>query len=290
MNLLAILLEIFWISSSSSSSSCCCHAKKIDSHDLLIGDWEASVRLTTAGSRTGPGLRRQQPHAHRQHARNIPCRLSLYANGTFGLTDRRYNDPRVPIRPQPQPQPQPEQQVHSPSLLLIRGKWRLHTNPYCVTDRFYDTVLLETSVRRLPIRQVRLKLQCRLSGHFSNGHRRTFLQRRNHLKHDNYYYYARGKMTHGVVTLEEEEEDEVDPPIPNSDTTRSMADVKHTNIATISTPFRYLQQQYRQRRRQYRHSKRIVASFSALRYIPTYSDVISQSNDDDNDKDHGDLF
>ena len=299
-----------------------CNAKKIDSFDLLVGDWETSVRLqsqprgcqnileifsnvgaattststTTIAASTTPhtkipypqqdawqGLnpwKRSKPHAY---TRNIPCCLSLYANGTFGLTDRSTSncDNITPIMKQHQNQ-QPLKK--SLSLLLIRGKWKLLTNPYCVTDRFYDQIVLESfprvqkellqrstinngsstysddltpidsgkNVKKSrnaiiqPIQKVQLKLHCRLSGHFTGNRynsRPPWWQRtplNHHLDDDkHHFYYARGKMTHGVMIL-----DELDN-IQN----RVKRDDDDTISAGTLPPFRYLEQLYRQRHR-----------------------------------------
>jgi hypothetical protein len=228
----------------------------------------------------------------------IPCRLSLYANGTFGMvTDHHHHHHHQ----------HPNSNIQSSSSsLLIRGKWTIQTNPYCVTDRFYDDIVLESyprvqklllqqqqiilpkqnnntrhpnhsstkdalSYKRVnmirPIQKVKLKLQCRLSGHFSGNHHRHRSFRLGQPK----YYYARGKITHGIMTLEE---------LFNIKDTNSD-DNTDTTITSELSPLRFLLQQYQR----HRHSNQIIASFSAKRYIPTYSDLISQSNDDEEDLD-----
>ena len=256
---------------------------------------------------------RSKPHAY---SRNIPCCLSLYANGTFGLTGRSTSncDNITPSMRQQNQQPLKK----SLSLLLIRGKWKLLTNPYCVTDRFYDQIVLESfprvqkeliqcsttkkgssthsnhltpidsgkNVKKSrnaiiqPIQKVQLKLHCRLSGHFTGNRynsRPPWWQRtplNHHLDDDkHHFYYARGKMTHGVIIL-----DELDN-IQN----RVKRDDDDTISAGTLPPFRYLEQLYRQRHRYPR--QRIVASFSAQRIIPTYSDLVSQSSDNIDDLD-----
>jgi hypothetical protein len=52
----------------------------------------------------------------------------------------------------------------------------------------------------------------------------------------------------------------------------------------LSLPFRYVRQQY-QKRRQPPYLTHIVASFSARRFIPSYSDLFSQSNYGDDELD-----
>ena len=323
-----------------------CHAKKIDSHDLLIGDWETTVRLesqhgnhnnklleifSTMGAtitstkndihypqqndeRWNPLKQNENKRRPRQYeySRNIPCRLSLYSNGTFDLVDRYCNDSSTVHSHHQHRCHNQQQRPKESSSFSIRGKWTLQTNPYCVTDRLYDDVLLEShprvrnellqlhNIRTVPnesistnnidsamddiqhrsvisssssviqpVEKARLKLQCRLSGHFTANRRNSppwwqRLYRHSKIDDHHYHSYARGKMTHGVMTLEElynihnRENDEDNP-----------------TILGTSSPIRYLRQLYR---RQQRRPRRIVASFSARRYIPTYSDLISQSN------------
>jgi hypothetical protein len=335
-----------------------CNAKKIDSYDLLIGDWETSVRLegrlnhrssnkhplleifsTTTSTGTGAitdthnnvphppqpygwllnpwKLCRNQRRPQQQpytYSRNIPCRLSLYPNGTFGLTDHTTIisscDANNSIK---QNQKQQPQETLSSSF-LIRGKWTLQSNPYCVTDRFYDDILLESYPRVLkelrmvpnatttttrsknihsvkdtdvkyqsvrssssssiiqPIQKVQLKIHCRLSGHFNGKpHTRPYRWQQilpYHPQRDrNSYYYARGKMTHGVMTLDE---------LYNTNH-RNTTNTVDTTLAGMSSPFRTLQQQLRVQPYRNRYTKQIVASFSARRLIPNYSDLFSQS-------------
>jgi hypothetical protein len=83
----------------------------------------------------------------------------------------------------------------------VHGRWTLETNPYCVTDRFYDQLVLEAYPRlqtklvedeEMIMQKVNIILQCRLSGHFTAG-RLHFKDRQN---------YAKGKISHGVLFLE----------------------------------------------------------------------------------------
>lgn len=299
----------------------CCDAKKIDSYDLLIGDWDTSVRLqhptklreifstttvpSTPGSTTQstaiqPIIGWLNPLKRHRRSRTIPCRLSLYANGTFGLTDRRPE--QVPKLQSPEPL--------SSNTFIIRGKWSLQTNPYCVTDRFYDDILLEsfpriqkerqqmvlphgtthqynnngattsistrattyqsvTTITR-PIQKVQLKLRCRLSGHFTGGNgRRLGLpfrvgQRRR--------YYACGTITHGVMLLEQIDH------VHDCDAAAADDDI---TTAVMRAPFRFVRQKYQR----LNHPRQIIASFSAQRIISTYSDLASQSNDFDDELD-----
>jgi hypothetical protein len=344
-----------------------CDAKKIDSYDLLIGDWDTSIRLLTTSS-WKKGKQRTQVHANlfeafavsvpanttqlnqiesnynegqvgphigllqhftrrrnnnlkrrQQHSYSYPCRLSLYPNGTFGIVSHNLNPTnhqRVSLDRHLGTTLQEQEQ------LLIRGKWTLQKNPYCVTDRFYDTIVLESYPRvkkelqqitivpikyssqnnatttgeaetittttstlsypdhinqqngratknnmittAIPIRKMQLKLQCRLSGHFTGGGRR----------YDSSKYYARGKLTHGTMVLSETvmNPSSIDKTLIHSAPSK-LAKAHTPSFGNVSSWFHRLHDFTKKR-------PRIIASFSAQRFIPSITDLNSQSNDD----------
>lgn len=206
---------------------CCfarCNAGKIDSHDLLIGDWDTTLRCSN--SRFGEvfpprvsAVLSKEEQRRWGTPRNFHCRLSLHPNGTFGL--------------------EPSGTATS-QLLSVHGRWTLETNPYCVTDRFYDDLILDSYPRvqkkregdeETVVRKLRLNFKCRLSGHFT-GDRLRF-QDRDH--------FARGKMSHGVLILQRDDDESKKP---------------------------------------WWYRPRIAGSFSARRLIPSRSALASQLGDD----------
>jgi hypothetical protein len=281
-----------------------CHAKKIDSYDLLIGEWDTKIsfrqgrwaEMFSSSNKDSKNIlvnpisssldpcedgKKQQLQQHRKGRRlkrSYPCRLALYHNGTFGLISQQGHRPTNRImcnNPAEASSPQ----------ICVRGRWMVQINPYCVTDRFYDNLVLEsyprvqkrivvsdendidgkcgnTSGRRSALirteeaevlQKVRLKLHCRLSGHFT-GRRLRFRDR---------HCYARGKLTHGIVLLDRITDDAI------GGTNNSHP--QRSSWWTMIAPCR--------------RRPGIVASFSAQRLIPSWRDVMSQSNDyDDLDK------
>ena len=175
-------------------------AGKIDSVDLLVGDWNTTLRCgdswfasTLFPPRESQSVERiPQSRKGWERNRNFQCSLSLYPNGTFGL------------------HPQVARTAGADSatggqILPVHGKWTLHPNPYCVTDRFYDQVVLHSFPRVQKkvvdgqaeeiLQSLSLDIQCRLTGHFSHGRLvRRFWGRDPRC-------FARGKLSHGVVVL-----------------------------------------------------------------------------------------
>jgi len=216
-------------------------ARKIDSQDLLIGDWNTTLRCTRSWfeaelfpprilvSSGSPSAKLKEQIRRWEWPRKFQCKLSLYPNGTFGL------EPSIEATVSDDTKPQ--------QLLPVHGRWTLDPNPYCVTDRFYDQVVLDlypraqkkvVGGREEVLQTVSMQIQCRLSGHFSAGKLRCL--------RDRSPFYARGKLSHGVLVLDRHTQDEGD-------------------------------------RRRGKRRPRIAASFTAKRHIPSkqalesYSDV-----------------
>jgi hypothetical protein len=205
-------------------------ARKIESHDLLIGDWNTTLRCSRSWfSKVFPPPDASEGELSTRRGqwetpRNFHCRLSLYPNGTFGF--------------------EPREVTAMPPVFSVHGRWTVKINPYCVTDRFYDELVLEAYPRvqkkledgkETIIQKVKVKLQCRLSGHFT-GDRLRFKDRDQ---------FARGKLTHGVLVFE-----------------RNNDESKKT----------------------WWHRPRIAASFSASRLIPSWTALASQVGDDDQEE------
>jgi len=88
--------------------------------------------------------------------------------------------------------------IHQP----LKGEWYLAPNPYCITDRHFDTLLLvsEPRIRKLRrsaiIEKATVELRCKIWGRYGVGAVRKKLG----LKHGR----AQGRMTHGTVTIVKE--------------------------------------------------------------------------------------
>lgn len=207
---------------------------KIDSHDLLVGNWNMTIRCSKAWFESElfpPCASRDAVPPVRKlwwGQRDFQCNLSLFPNGTFGL------------------QPQDDEST-TQNCLPLHGRWALDPNPYCVTDRFYDQVVLQSYPRMQKkvvngqeaiLQTLSLDLWCRLTGHFSHGRQlRAFLGRGGKPP------YASGKLSHGVFILSREQ---------------SAAD-QPVGIAR----------------------RRIAASFKARRHIPSKLDLAESAFDDE---------
>jgi hypothetical protein len=165
--------------------------RRLDAAELLIGDWDISLRCGTRcfSSELFPPLSAPASHSvlvkKRQKRISHLCHLKIYSNGTFSLS------PKVETL-----------SFQNRNLLLLRGRWTIHPNPYCVTDRFYDELVLK-SYSRLQ-KQVTLEeekivnegsfhMQCRLFGHFSAGR----ISRR--FRSNTGSWYAKGRLCRGTL-------------------------------------------------------------------------------------------
>lgn len=176
---------------------------KIDSLDLLVGSWDTTIRCSKSSfanifpphiCTTQPDSSTKSKRRQRDYSQRFQCRLHIYGNQTFAFEpvadvlndkNRRTN----------------EQQYNAPEMLAVKGRWTLDANPYCVTDRFYDQLVLDSyeriqkkmvDGREEKLQTVKMQMTCRLSGHFPL--RKMSL-------------YARGKLSHGVLILDKRSEE-----------------------------------------------------------------------------------
>jgi len=153
--------------------------------------------------------------------RSASCILNLEKNGRFtlSLVDDEYHNQSEMLRDRDcelpsdtdtdtvtasftktQPSSSP---IHQP----LQGDWYLTPNPYCITDRHYDTLLLvsEPRMRRLRssmmIEKATVEMRCKMWGRYGAG----AVRKKIGLKHGR----VRGRMTHGTVMIVKEEVDGV---------------------------------------------------------------------------------
>lgn len=138
----------------------------LSSTDLAIGRWNIQLHCDPDffASELFP-LRYRTISQHdvvTSGSKRHECSLCLFSNGTFLLAPSRTSG--------------------DDEKLQIRGDWVLHRNPYCVTDRYYDALVL-TSRNRIQkridtttgspttevLQKLRFQINCRLYGHFSGG-------------------------------------------------------------------------------------------------------------------------
>ena len=108
--------------------------------------------------------------------KKMQCKLSVFSNGTFSMMDASSNDDVL--------------------LLPLRGTWKLRPNPYCITDRQYDELVLESFPRiqkrasdESIVQRVVPTLKCRVWGRYGSGPIRKFMG----------YTRPKSRMTHGTI-------------------------------------------------------------------------------------------
>lgn len=250
----------------------------------------------------------QRQHRHRKRRRLFPtfrrydkCKLLLFSNGTFEIAP-----PRV------------DETSSSSNLLAIHGKWKVQSNPYCATDRFFHQICLESYPRlqttttikstsnhdsnepeeptlqqQQKQRRIKFQLHCRLLGHYSAGREsgilmprlRSFFLQKNRQSH----YHAKGQMVRGTMLLEEDEvmmEKEGDLTnksplgVPYQNTYEDN-DNKHSASRTREF-FGNVKQSKKKRRI-------VLASFTAQRRI-TFQELQRLYDDDEDDEDEESLL
>jgi hypothetical protein len=146
--------------------------------------------------------------------RSVPCTLTLQKNGKFTIELDCMNGDKIAQAAteysgsnrlsQPTHNAEAESGINSSQTTIyspMRGEWYITPNPYCVTDRHYDTLTLiaEPRIRRAHHREgmitelARIELRCRLSGRYGVGAVRNKLG----MKHGR----EMGRMTHGTVMV-----------------------------------------------------------------------------------------
>ncbi|KAL9188661.1 hypothetical protein ACHAXT_007039 [Thalassiosira profunda] len=122
-----------------------------------------------------------------KHVRSVSCILHLEKNGRFALS---IDEDMM-------------QSTHSTSPIhqSLTGEWFLTPNPYCVTDRHYDTLLLVSELRMrrraATIEKATVELRCKIWGRYGAGPVRKKLG----FGHGR----ACGRMTHGTILIVKEQ-------------------------------------------------------------------------------------
>lgn len=142
-------------------------AKVWNAQELAIGQWDVTLKggwLFDASSifpRQSSRTVGKLPVKRRPWGSSLDCSLSLCQDGTFVLAPKLGND-------------------HSPlSLrrLLVRGQWNILSNPYCITDRYYDELKLSSYPRATIITPYQKKffksgtldIYCRVWGRYAKS-------------------------------------------------------------------------------------------------------------------------
>jgi len=165
-----------------------CNARLIDGYEQVVQNWdvclncrdgEANILFPLSKESMEKGVKTESDSSSSKiglwRRKSLKCHLALFPNGTFSLKpkDRMAMDLS-----------DDEQAVSCPYMPL-RGEWSLRPNPYCITDRHFDELELESyprvqkrvckiqsdqegTVEQL-MQEVRIKLACHVSGRYGTA-------------------------------------------------------------------------------------------------------------------------
>jgi hypothetical protein len=215
-----IVVTVIGLTDGGSSSS---SSRLLDSHELLVGTWETNIKFARPRQRGDPTpptsqlrsmiLWSKNPNQKSTSTTARQYALHLFQNFTCVLEPKEEevnanNDPG-PFRH--------DRPLQPPRGLF--GSWKVHPNPYCPTDRYYDTVefafssssngTLSSSSSRATTTDAAVVStdddmadselvwvgRCRLTGHYSPG--RLFFRAR--------MAFAQGRLSHGILRLRHDE-------------------------------------------------------------------------------------
>jgi hypothetical protein len=151
-------------------------ARFLTPYEQAIGQWDVSLKCADTEV---PSMLFPSGDGAAFSQKRVQCHLDIFSNGTFCMNAPNEKDP-----------------------MPVRGQWKLQPNPYCITDRQYDQLVLESYPRvqkRITakhdkeevLQRVGIRLQCRLWGRYGSDPIRKLLG------------YRRGRcmarMTHGTL-------------------------------------------------------------------------------------------
>lgn len=156
-------------------------ARVLTAYEQVVGQWDVTLRpngwkKSKVFSMLFPPLRSMdEDELAMARDKSMQCRLSIFSNGTFSMVDGSSSND---------------------VLLPLRGTWKLQPNPYCITDRQYDQLVLESYPRvqkrasdESVVQRVIPQLKCRVWGRYGSGPIRKFMG----------YTRTKSRMTHGTL-------------------------------------------------------------------------------------------
>jgi len=152
-----------------------------------------------------------QAHTTTKSVSCVSCILNLEKSGKFSLSlVEELNDENdlisknIPAKIEDSSSTLSSSQPTSMNYQPLAGEWFLTPNPYCVTDRHYDELLLvsEPRIRRSStVEKARVELRCQVWGRYGAGAVRRNLG----MKHGR----VRGRMTHGSIVIVKQQSPDV---------------------------------------------------------------------------------
>lgn len=168
---------------------------------------EISTKNGEKETQTQPRKNGQIRTTSTKSVRSASCILNLEKNGKFALSLAEDDDQKNKLENKMHHEPL----YNSPSMdhdettksRECRGEWFLTPNPYCITDRHFDTLLLvsEPRMRRIEragmIEKATVELRCKIWGRYGAGAVREKIG----LGHGR----IKGRMTHGTIVIVKEQ-------------------------------------------------------------------------------------
>jgi len=129
--------------------------RKIPSERLAVGEWNLCLHCSPEHLETELFPRAAEMIAadddatataplkrRRQRRRRYDCRLAVRPNGTFLLSPPSDSVSTSATGKETTEDDNDDINNNDTRLLAIRGRWKLRSDPYCPTDRFYDDLVL----------------------------------------------------------------------------------------------------------------------------------------------------
>lgn len=181
-------------------------AKVWSAHELAVGEWDVEL----AGgwffqpSKVFPTKTSFFRETEKLRVRRgiwgtrVECSLSICPDGTFVLAPRKDGKSKTDSSNDVCNSSDGENpRVRQTNLLDLRGEWVVKSNPYCITDRYFDELKLQSYPRVSmakgsqglhPVKAGRLQLFCRMGGKFTPAPR----------------IGRKGRMSHGTLVWRDE--------------------------------------------------------------------------------------
>lgn len=187
-------------------------ARTLSSTELAIGEWQVDLRCTDSTlyesifpQRNVTAPRTAKP-VFQLFRKRHSCKLSIFPNGTFCLQPSLQGAAPPPIEEESSKNDTTASSTATAAFLPMHGRWTLRSNPYCVTDRFYDDLILSAFPRVQKsihedgevqvLRRLQVDLYCRLQGHYSHQGLLRWIRRQ--------MSSERGFLYHGTLLQKEE--------------------------------------------------------------------------------------
>eukprot|EP00538_Stauroneis_constricta_P002560 CAMPEP_0119549312 /NCGR_PEP_ID=MMETSP1352-20130426/3053_1 /TAXON_ID=265584 /ORGANISM="Stauroneis constricta, Strain CCMP1120" /LENGTH=279 /DNA_ID=CAMNT_0007594845 /DNA_START=51 /DNA_END=890 /DNA_ORIENTATION=- len=116
-------------------------------------------------------IKRRLPQFRQNNPRTVTCSLNLHRDGSFIIAPKSCQQTTAPLMP-------------------IRGQWKIQSNTHCITDRFYDQLILNSYPRiekeankNNILQQIQFEFHCRVWGRYGSSSSTT----------------NNGRLSHGTV-------------------------------------------------------------------------------------------